>query len=134
MDRNETLGRAMVSAPHPKYYPFTAGRREILSILKNPLAGEGGSSQSLDQTLGEAWVLFTRSIFDEEIQAALKSENPNEAFRRIWAENMHVSEAGDLWEHIESERNAADAAATVHKPDPKQRGGKPETSESKPTG
>ena len=124
----------MVSAPHPKYHPFTAGRREILSILKNPIVGGGGDPEKVDQTLGEAWVLFTRSIFAPEVQEALKSENPNEAFRRLWAEDMHLSEQEELWNHIQSERDAADAAATVHKPDPKQRGGKPETSESKPTG
>lgn len=131
MNREQTLGATWRRPKHPKYRAFTPPRQEALEILQNPIAGAGNPlNKSSHTVLGEAWVIFTRDYDDPEIEAALRSEDPSAAFRRLYGEEMPISEQNELWEYLKQEQNACSAAATKAAP----RRGKSKASEaSSPT-
>lgn len=108
MTRTEVLSDAILREPHPKYGKLSRGRFTLIQKYT-----EGMEDNLLAN--GIAWVICTRPKSDPALVAALLAENPTDALKDIYEDEMHAMEGGPFMAWFTAEMTATDAASTTAK-------------------
>lgn len=116
--RQQILSAGMLREPHPIYGFLTYARwQKYLEVHESIQA----KKESVDgyELRAVQWVICTRKHDDPDLAAAIAADDRSAAFRALWEESLHVSDVVPFSEWWNSEVEAYEAAATVHKPDNK---------------